>query len=107
MTYPKPRAVALKAARALSIRHPPHDDWCRFSYDVGVELSKLNARDGFFFDARYLALGIFDAIAVTEALLDQETAAAENDPERQQAHERSERMRELIRLVTIEGKPVK
>jgi hypothetical protein len=107
MSEPKPEAVALKAAHALSVRNPPHRDWCGFAHDVGAELFKIsNARDGVpGVEAVHLALGILDAQAQHGAELD-EKLAAEDDAERQQARERRDRLRELIRLVTIDGKPV-
>jgi hypothetical protein len=110
MTKPKAEAVALEAARVLSVKNPPNDDWCSFARDVGAKLFELgNARNGFPFDAHYLALGILDAQARQEAELDAQELA-EDEPEREARALRAqnrERLRELIRLVTVDGKPVK
>jgi hypothetical protein len=118
MTKPTPEAVALKAARALSVKNPPHDDWCSFSYAVGEKLFELgNARDGVGgFVTGHLVFGILDAQAREQARLDEKFAAldaaavAEENPEREaralRARDR-ERLRELIRLVIVDGKPVK
>jgi len=80
-----PETAARRVAKALdarlSIRRTygaTGDDWCGFAYDVGRHLSDLS--DPVF--VRYLVLGIVDR------------------------EEERERIPELIRLVTVDGKPV-
>lgn len=63
-------------------------------------------RDGIHgFDALWLAFGILDMHDEQLAKRQAEFSAAD-DAEREQVRQRRERLRELIRLVTIDGKPV-
>jgi hypothetical protein len=103
--------VAEAMAQAIDIKLP-HDDYCGFAWDVGNALASMTGqRDSrFIFDAEYLALGILSWV---ERHRDQAEVADKpfkpGDLTRAlNAHdqERRNRLRAMLRLATVDGKPV-
>jgi hypothetical protein len=93
---------ARRVAKALSQRRVPFDDYCGFARDVGAQLADLdNARkrnSPCIFVAEYLAFGILDRI--------QQIRGETGERITTQEREKREAIRDLLRLVTIDGKPV-